>query len=152
MFDLAAVLSQLLPSAIAWAQARSDEVLLSGRPLDAMDLAVAKSVGVAAPERIRLLAVPQLPLPEEPSLREAALQTGLLGPGMIGLTLGYGIYLVAGYEGPRLLSHECRHVHQYEVAGGIAAFLPVYLRQIVDFTYEHAPYEVDARAWERDGL
>jgi hypothetical protein len=151
MFDLAVVLPQLLPSAIAWAEARSEEVLQSGRPLNAMDLAVAKSVGVAAPERVRVLVATQLPLPEDPALREAALQTGLLGPGMIGLTLGYGIYLVAGYESPRLLSHECRHVHQYEAAGGIAAFLPVYLRQIVDFTYDHAPYEVDARTWERGG-
>lgn len=132
MFDLTAVLPQLLPSAIAWAEARSEEVRQSGRPLDAVGLAVAASFGVHAPERIRVLVVAQLPLPEVPALRDAALQTGLLGPGTIGLPLGYGIYLVAGYESPRLLSHECRHVHQYEAAGRIGVFLPVYLKQIVD--------------------
>jgi hypothetical protein len=105
-----------LPSAIAWAQTRPEEVLQSGRPLDAAGLAVAKSVGVAAPEPAT-----RLPLLKDPTLREAAVQTGLLGPGMIGLTLGFAIYVVSGYESIRLLSHECRHVHQYEVAGSIAA-------------------------------
>jgi hypothetical protein len=41
-------------------------------------------------------------------------------------------------------------VHQYEAAGSIAAFLPLYLQQIVLYGYERAPFEVDARAHERD--
>jgi len=86
-------------------------------------------------------------------LRQAALQTGLLGPGMIGLTLGYSIFVVRGYMEFRLLSHECRHVYQYETYGSIAAFLPVYLEQIATVGYLDAPFEQDARANERgDGL
>jgi hypothetical protein len=54
-----------------------------------MDLA--KRVGVKRPELIRTKLVDQLPLPAEPLLRQAALQIGLLGPGMAGLTLGYSI-------------------------------------------------------------
>ena len=42
--------------------------------------------------------------------------------------------------------------HQYEEAGSIADFLPVYLKQIVEFGYDSAPLEVDARAHERDGV
>jgi len=47
-----------------------------------------------------------------------------------------------------LLSHECRHAHQVESAGGLDVFLPKYLTQIADFTYDKAPYELDARAHE----
>jgi hypothetical protein len=32
--------------------------------------------------------------------------------------------------------------------GSIAAFLPTYLQQIVDFGYANAPFEVDARRHE----
>ena len=65
-------------------------------------------------------------------LRAAALQAGLLGPGMVGLTLGHAIFICRGHKTRRLLSHELRHVHQYEQHGSIAAFLPVYLGQIVE--------------------
>ena len=81
-------------------------------------------------------------------LRQVALETGLLGPGSIGLTLGHSIFIVRGHMSPRLLSHECRHVHQYEIYGSIAAFLPVYLEQIATVGYLGAPLERDARAHE----
>lgn len=48
------------------------------------------------------------------------------------------------------VSHELRHVHQYEQHGSIAAFLRVYLRQIVEVGYANAPLEADARAHEID--
>ena len=79
MFDLAAVLPQLLPSAIAGAQTGSEEVVQSGRPLGPEGFAVAKSVCVAAPERVRVLAAGQLPLPDDPALREACLADGPAG-------------------------------------------------------------------------
>jgi hypothetical protein len=69
---------------------------------------------------------------------------------MVSVTFGHGIYVVSGQVTPRLLSHECRHVHQYEAAGSIAAFLPVYLEQILRVGYGASPLEVDARNWERD--
>ena len=92
--------------------------------------------------------VDRLPLPSDPELKAAALATGLLGPGMVGLTLNYGIYLCHGHDTARLLSHEFRHVYQYEQLGSIAEYLPVYLKQIVDYGYMKAPFEVDARANE----
>jgi len=149
-FDLASVLPQLLPRAIGWAEASAGEILRAGRALDADGLALARSVGVLRPELVRVQSVATIPTPDDPSLRRAAMYTGLLGPHVAGLTLGHGIYIVSGHDSPRLLSHECRHVHQYEVAGSIAAFLRVYLKQIADFGYEDAPYEVDARKWERE--
>ena len=150
MFNLAAELPRLLPGAIAWAEARSAEILANGGALNDIGIRLARSVGVSRPERIRILEVKAMPLPDDPQLRFAALQTGLLGPNIAGLTLGYGIYIVAGHGSNRLVSHECRHVFQYEVAGSIAIFLPNYLQQIATVGYELAPLEIDARAHERD--
>ena len=148
--DLESVLPQLLPTAIEWAESKSDEILSSGAPLSDPELRLARAVGVTNPDRIRVSIVPSLPLPENPELRAVALQTGLLGPGMIGLTLGYGIYVCDGYVTNRLISHECRHVHQYEIAGSIRDFLPKYLQQIARFGYHAAPFEMDASAHEID--
>ena len=108
----------------------------------------AKTVGVQHPERIRVLMIERLPLPLDAELRMAALQTGLLGPTMVGLTLGYSILICHGHMTRRLLSHECRHVFQYEQAGSIAAFLPRYLMSIVQVGYQNCPFEKDARAYE----
>ncbi|MGC1459456.1 MAG: hypothetical protein WA825_14365 [Steroidobacteraceae bacterium] len=141
---------RLLPKAIAWAEARSGEIARSGVPLTRLELRLAHLVGVQEPERVRILEVSEVPRPQDPELRQAAEAMGLLGPHTIGLTLGHGIYIVAGYSSNRLVSHECRHVYQYEVAGSIGKYLPVYLNQIASVGYEAAPLEVDARAHECD--
>lgn len=144
------ILAQILPSAIAWAQARSAEILASGAPLSDFGRRLAHLAGVNRPERVRVLEVAGIPVPDDPALRAATLEAGLLGPGTIGLTLGYGIYIREGHRSNRLVSHECRHVYQYEEAGSIAAFLPLYLAQILSVGYTDAPFEVDARAHERE--
>jgi len=147
-FDLASALPHLLEPAIAWAEEQSHFVQLHGEPLDDAGLDLARKVGVQAPERIRVIIVDALPLPANPALKAAARSTGLLGPQTAGLTLGYSIFVVGGFLSPRLISHECRHVYQYEQLGSIAAFLPVYLRQIVSAGCVESPFEQDARAHE----
>ncbi len=146
--DLRAALPQLLPGAFAWAETRAKEVADTGMPLDDSSSALARMVEVQQPEQIRISLVESLPLPDEPNLREAALQTGLLGPGMVGLTLGYSVIICQGHLTRRLMSHEFRHVYQFEQRGSISAFLPVYLQQIVEFGYANCPFEMDARAHE----
>jgi hypothetical protein len=143
-------LSDLLPKAVAWAETHAKYILVQGRPLATAELSLATAVEVHRPELIRVSFVAQLPVPDDAQLARAAQQAGLLGRRMVGLTLGYGIYLVMGHATPRILSHECRHVHQYEVAGSIKAFVAQYLEQIVRVGYARAPFEVDARNWERD--
>jgi hypothetical protein len=147
--DLQTALPTLLPRAIVWAEARAAEVAQSGIALNNPLLAIARSVGVVRSELIRVALVSSLPMPQDPMLNAAAVQTGLLGPGMVGLTLGYSVFVCHGYDTVRLLSHEFRHVYQYEQAGSIAAFLPAYLTQIAQFGYANAPFEQDARAHER---
>lgn len=89
--------------------------------------------------------VEALPIPEDTDLRQAAQTFGLLSPDMAGLTMGHGIYIRRGQATIRLLSHEFRHVYQYEQAGSIAACLLVYLQQIMTVGDQMAPLEIDAR-------
>jgi hypothetical protein len=77
----------ITPRAIEWADQHASRILDMGEPLVEKDLALARRVGVAKPEKIRLLFVMQLPLPTDQLLRDVALENGLLGPSMIGLTL-----------------------------------------------------------------
>lgn len=147
-FDLHSALPSLIPKAIAWAEQQAGEALRTGRGLDTRELSIANQVGVAHPELIRISMVKQLPLPNDLQLQQAALATGLLGTSMAGLTLGYAIFICETHNTIRLLSHECRHVYQYEQSGSIAAFLPIYLQQIVNFGYMNAPFEIDARNHE----
>jgi hypothetical protein len=141
----------LTPKAIDWVQACSADLLKNGSTLSLAGMEMARSVGVSAPENIRVAFVPSLPLPDDPELRAAALALGLLGPDMVGLTVGYGIYLCHGHANARLFSHECRHVHQFEQAGSTATFITQYLEQVAAFGYMNAPFEIDARAHEHLG-
>lgn len=147
--DLRRELPKLLPGAIAWAEARARKASEIGTALTADEQAIARAVGVAKPELVRIEIVGErLPMPDDPVLRAAATQAGLLGPGMVGLTLGHAIFICRGHKTRRLLAHELRHVYQYEQHGSIAAFLPVYLSQVLQVGYQDAPLEQDARAHE----
>ena len=145
MIDLSAALPRLLPKAVAWAEAQQADILATGFPLSANELTIARDVGVGRPESIRIKLVDTLPLPQDPELAAAALQTGLLGPNMTGLTLFYGVFICHQAYGSRnLITHECRHVYQHEQRGSIAVFLQEYLVQIVTVGYNNAPLEQDA--------
>ncbi len=150
--DLQSLLPSLLPRALEWVRDQSGLVLESGMPLSESDLNIARMVGVSRPEKIRTSIVSELPRPDDPELRQVAMDTGLLGPDAIGVTFGYAIYLRRGHLSGRLLSHECRHVYQYELAGSIDAFLREYLWQIATVGYHAAPLEVDARRHELDSV
>lgn len=144
--DLKKALPLLLPKAVEWAQRQSQRISLEGSALAPSLQSIAAAVGVRRPETIRLLCVAEIPTPEDPSLAAAAAQTGLVGPHIAGMTLGYRIFFRSDARGGHeLVTHECRHVYQYEQFGSIAAFLAEYLAQIVSHGYHDAPLEIDAR-------
>ena len=138
------LLPQLEPKAIAWAESQQAHVAWVGQALSVQNLELARSVGVLQPELIRVAEVFNLPLPDDADLRAAAIETGLMSDRTIGMTFGYGIYIRQGESCIRLLSHEFRHVYQYEQAGSIAKFIPEYMHQLMTFGYGRAPLEVDA--------
>ena len=144
--DLAAI----APKAIAWAQEYSAAAVRGGTPLTSLQRDIAVKSGVREAAKIRLLVVDKVPLPEEPSLRAAAMKVGLSEEWAAGMTIGYAVVVRRGYENDvRLLSHEFRHVAQYEAVGGIAPFLQAHLQHLVQYGYENSPFEVDARAHEQ---
>lgn len=147
-FDLQQNLPQLIPAAVTWAEEHARYIERAGKPLSESWMEVARSVGVEHAERVRIAVVDEMPLPGDELLQAAALSTGLLGPHTSGLTLGYGIYLVEREVNVRLVSHEFRHVQQYEAYGSIGAFLAAYLGEIAEHGYQNAPLEMDARAHE----
>ena len=146
--DLASALPRLLPVAVEWAERQSASIRETGVALDLAGMQLARGVGVQYPERVRIKIAGAIPLPENDELRQAAIQAGLLGVGTIGLTLGYGVYLVEGRVSEQLIRHECRHVYQYEKAGSIEAFLSQYIPQVLEFGYFNAHPERDAREHE----
>jgi hypothetical protein len=105
----------------------------------------ARRIGVAAPDRVRLLQVEEIPIPQDAGLRAAAKATGLLSPTTAGLTLRYGILIRSPFWGARdLVVHELVHVWQYERFGGFAPFLEQYLWECVTLGYTKAPLEQEA--------
>ena len=142
------MLPVLKPLAIEWAERQSRHVLAAGQPLDDKEILVARFVGVQEPEKVRLLAVPSIPEPEDPTLLAACRAVDYLGPRTWGLTLFHGIYLLEIHAlDVRLRAHELRHVHQYEQAGSIPQFLETYLPDLLDYDENISPSEVDAGNW-----
>jgi hypothetical protein len=135
----------LLPKAIKWAEEQSNLILKNGEVLSQVESKMAKAVGVTDPESVRIFEVPSIPLPDNIELRDAAVSAGLFSPTMAGLTLGYGIYIVHGHRTDPLVSHELRHVFQYEQSRSVATFVSEYLAQLMSFGYSNAPMEIDAR-------
>ena len=113
----------LLPLACAWAGEQERIILRDGVPLSPAQTTDAKSIGVARPEKVRLLKVTRIPIPENPALRDAVDAIQLISPRTGGLTLRYGIFIRADcWDDRRLVFHELVHTFQYERLGGFSSF------------------------------
>ena len=135
----------LLPLACAWAEEQEYIILRDGVPLSLTQTADAQSAGVTHPERVRLLRVARIPIPEHPELRAAADATQLISPRTAGLTLRYGIFIRSDCWGDRrLVVHELVHTFQYERLGGFQQFLEQYLYECITIGYPAAPMEQEA--------
>lgn len=141
-------LNSYLPLVVLWAKKHHDLIQEQGAELNEERMEMARSVGVAEPERIRIMLVDEIPFQEDPVVYSLAKSVGMLSGQVTGITFGHSIYIVKGCQSARLYSHEFRHVHQYEVLGSIGAFMDVYLEQVMIFGYHQAPLEQDARQFE----
>ncbi|GAJ03459.1 unnamed protein product, partial [marine sediment metagenome] len=96
-------------------------------------------------ERIRLMNIATIPVPEESPLKAAVRATKLITPLTAGLTLRYGIFIRSDFWGDRrLIVHELVHTSQYEKLGGFLPFLQEYLYQCITIGYPAAPMEQEA--------
>ena len=141
-------LSLLLPRAIEWATTQAEHIATTGMELSDNLQRIAARQGVQRPDLVRIKFVEAIPLPEDEDLRALAVETGVIGGDTAGLTVGHGIFIVESELTLPLLSHELRHVHQFESLGSISAFLEQYIAQVLEFGYDAAPLELDARAHE----
>ena len=146
--DIREQMPVILPLAIDWAERINELIQASGNGLDENGTKIAQCVGVTNPEKVRILEKDHVPQPDHPVLIAASLQTGLLGSDTAGLTLGYSVFIKSGCMSTRLLSHELRHVHQYESFQSISDFLTEYFQQVIINGYYDAPLERDARQYE----
>ena len=141
-------LDAYLPLVVLWAKKHHDLIQEHGTALNEEGMEMARSVGVAEPERICVLLVDEIPFRDDPVVFSLAKSVGMLSGQVMGITFGHSIYIVNGCQSARLYSHEFRHVHQYETLGSIGEFMEVYLEQVLMFGYHQAPLERDAREFE----
>jgi hypothetical protein len=140
-----AVVEAALPIACAWVRKQERWILRDGTPLSDAQLADARRIGIAQPERIKILEVEMIPPRMHPSLRFLARKFGMTFAGTIGMALGHGIFLVRSLAHDRaLLAHELAHVRQYERLGR-RAFLRQYLHECLTQGYPLGPLETEAR-------
>ncbi len=139
---------ELMPLVIAWLLDIESNILANGVPLNEIETRDAVSVGVQRPEKIRILAVDNMSVPQNPVLQQAGRETGLLSDTTAGRTVGYGIEIIKGESSRRLLRHEFRHVFQYEQAGSLQTFVTEYIQSVLTDGYHNSIFERDARAVE----
>lgn len=139
------LLPLLVPVAAAWVNRQERRILREGIPLTAVQLADARALGIAEPERVRVLSLPQIPLPSGRLVRRVGLWTGTLSTEAVGMAMRYGIFLRAPHQGDRhLRAHELTHTRQYERLGGTRPFLRRYLHECLTVGYHAAPLEWEA--------
>lgn len=135
----------LLPLACAWAEKQEGIILRKGIPLSTSQISDANTIGLVKPERVRMLRVARIPIPEHPALRDSVEATQLISPNTGGLTLRYGIFIRSDcWDNRQLVFHELVHTLQYERLGGFQQFLQQYLFECITIGYPDAPMEQEA--------
>ena len=102
--------------------------------------------GANHPERIRVLCVPEIPMPVPHWIQRLGASFSFACHAPAGMTLGHGVYVAnACADDPALLIHELVHVGQYQRLGSVKSFLRRYLWECLTVGYESAPLECEAR-------
>jgi hypothetical protein len=141
----------LAPVVALWGTHMERRILQHGSPLTATALLFAQQAGIANAHRVRILVTTNNPLPFPGWLLRVAEHWRIGCPHPIGITLGYGICVAAGWQDNLpLISHELIHVRQYEHYGSHWRFHRAYLSQCFYHGYDNAPLELEARAHARD--
>ncbi len=119
---------QLVALAYQWAKTQEEFVLTHGIPLGPQALADARRAGVRDCDRIRILVVDRIPVPETGELAEAAQRTRIVTPDTRCVGVGHAIMIRAEAWGDReLLVHNLVHIAQCERSGGLEQWVQEYL-------------------------
>lgn len=137
----------MLPFAMWWVRHNEKIALRMGRKLNDEEMSWAKQIGIAHPEKIRILNVARIPTPV-PYLIEKRLQRrGYPAGSAAGMCMRYGIYAKETYAHKKsLIAHELVHTHQFERLGGLWHFLNIYLKETMILGYANSPLEIEANS------
>ena len=142
----------LLPHAYQWAKTQEELVLTHGIPLTPQQILDARRAGVRDCERIRILIVDRIPLPEDGALAEATRRSRILTQDTRCTGFGHAIIIRADAWGDReLLLHNLVHIAQCERSGALEQWIRDYLtdrNSCPDFTV--GPLEDEARRIARE--
>src|ERR1043166_7041438 len=81
----------LLPRAYEWAKKQEEFVLARGTPLGPRHTADARLAGVQDCDRVRMLVVDRIPLPEDPDLARASRRMGIITEDTRCMGFGYAL-------------------------------------------------------------
>jgi hypothetical protein len=119
---------QLAPLAYQWVKTQEEFVLAHGNPLSPRHLADASLAGVRDCDRVRVLILDRIPLPESGELAEAARRANIISEGTRCVGFGHAIMIRAEAWGDReLLLHNLVHIAQCERSGGLELWVKKYL-------------------------
>jgi hypothetical protein len=140
-----AEIPSLLPILIDWAERMEEKALSEGVVLNKVLRDAAAILKIKDIDAVRILAVPSIPEPDNQRIVELGTSLGLPFSKLGGITFGHAIFVVRSQaQNNPLLTHELVHVWQYEQAGTIARYLPVYVEQLIRFGYQNMPLETEA--------
>ncbi|MEM7013371.1 MAG: hypothetical protein AAF585_18020 [Verrucomicrobiota bacterium] len=142
---LRAARPMLIPFATHWANRQQSLALEKGVALTERESVTAQMLGVENVDRIRLMQVDRIPMPDGPLLGTAARAAGFVSDHTSGLSLGYAIFIRSDvWRDAHIIAHECVHTSQFERLGGMRRYLGEYLREVLTVGYVQAPMEVEA--------
>ncbi len=147
--EVRARINRYLPAALDWHNQSEQQLYTQGRRLTVPEQVIARQMGVAQPQNVRVLVTPRFPLPIDPELRRASLRYGIGNPLEGGRTMGYVILIKPNSaQDKTVLAHELVHVGQIERLGK-PAFLQRYLTELEMVTYARSPLEREAYRKEK---
>ena len=142
--EIRAKQDRLTPLALEWLNETETNLLKSGQPLSDADVAMARTVGVQQPERVRVVILAKFPVPENDDLLTEARKYGLGSEAEGGRTMGYVIILKKKYADERwILAHELVHVAQQEQMGK-ETFIRRFIAERELIGYRRMPLELEA--------
>lgn len=142
----ASKLENLLPEAFAWYEATETKLLTQGRALSKIETRTAIALGVAHPERVRVVVLRNVPMPANPILLKMAKRFGFGSRLEIGRTMGYAILVKPqGAKDPTVVGHELVHVAQQDRLGR-KQFVRQILTELATVGYGKSTLELEAYA------
>ena len=136
-----------------WAKSQEAYILKHGVPLGPDQVLDARLAGVEDTDRVRVLVVDRIPLPDDKELADAARGAQIITDSSRAVTIGHGIIIRAdSWQNRELFLHQFVHIAQCERSGGLESFVGEYLmdRRSSRDSFSIGSLEEEARSFARE--